>query len=263
MTDDLERRAVAFQLRSDVDGDGRTLEGYAAVFNSPTFISDRLGEYEETVAPGAFKRSINARKPVLQFDHGQHPVLGSIPVGAIEALSEDTRGLFVRARLFDNWMTEPLRDAIREGAIEGMSFRFEVLRDTWEEGDELRKRTMKEIRLYELGPVVFPAYADTTVSLRSLAAHVPGLTLTLADPSISNVAAVMANPSPPSSSTSDEPAAEFRGTSEEPATDTTDPTPPSHSVAPEIGSPVYDHSPAARKQRGRQIAASRKGIGRK
>ena len=256
MSDDLYTRAVAFELRDDaVRGDGLTLEGYAAVFNSPTLINDWDGEYEETISPGAFKRTINARAGAikLQFDHGQHPIVGSIPIGAIEALAEDTRGLFVRARLFDNWMTEPVRDAIRAGAIDGMSFRFKVEKDIWDESAALRQRTLKEVRLFELGPVVFPAYADTSVALRSLASAVPGLTLTLS----SGVTAEEP------SSTSDEPAMESRGTSEEPATDNTDPTPPSHSVAPESGPPLYDHSFAARKQRARQIAASRKGVGRK
>jgi HK97 family phage prohead protease len=244
---DLELRAVAFQLRSDAsDGDGLTLEGYAAVFDSPTFISDRLGEYEETIAPGAFKRSVNARKPVLQFDHGQHPVLGSVPIGAIEALAEDSRGLFVRARLFDNWMTQPVRDAITAGAIDGMSFRFETIRDArenWESLDGDRKRTLQEVRLHELGPVVFPAYQDTSVALRSLAAHVPGVTLTL-------------NEDTPQPSTSEEPAAESRSTSDEPATGDPDPTPPSHSEPP-------DHSYAARQKLRRELQMSRLGIERK
>ena len=219
MSDGFYVRACAFELRDDsVHGDGFTLEGYAAVFNSPTLINDWDGEYEETIAPGAFKRTINARKPVLQFDHGQHPVLGSLPIGSIEALAEDTRGLFIRARLLDNWMTEPLRQAINAGAVDGMSFRFQVVRDAWDETATPRQRTLKEVRLFELGPVVFPAYADTTVALRSLAAVVPGLTLTVAaDRSIPPEVTAQ-------SGTSDEPAAEARGTSDEPAA-TDDPAP--------------------------------------
>jgi HK97 family phage prohead protease len=67
------------------------------------------------------------------FNHGHHPVIGSMPIGSIEELREDTRGLFVRARLFDNWMIEPLTQAIREKAVSGMSFGFEVPegKETW------------------------------------------------------------------------------------------------------------------------------------
>jgi len=169
-------RSVPFQLRSEVQGDGLTFEGYAAVFDSPTQINDWDGEYEEVIARGAFKKTLQDRSPVLQFDHGQHPVLGSMPIGSISSLREDPHGLLVQARLLDNWMTEPLRQAISSGAIDGMSFRFQVVKDEW--SPDRSMRTVREVKLFELGPVVFPAYADTTASLRSLVAHVPGLTLT-------------------------------------------------------------------------------------
>lgn len=165
-----ERRDVVFPfelVRSD-DGDGLTLEGYAAVFNSPTRISSWEGDFTEVIAPGAFKHTIRNSRPVMQFDHGQHPLIGSLPIAAIQRLKEDTRGLHVQARIFDNWLTEPLRDAIRSQAIDGMSFRFAVVKDSWEHGKKDSVRTLHEVKLYELGPVVFPAYSDTSVALRSL-----------------------------------------------------------------------------------------------
>lgn len=154
--------------RAAVDSDGLTLTGYAAVFNSPTRISGYEGDFIETITPGAFKRSINANKPVMQFDHGQHPLIGSLPIASISKLREDAHGLYVEARVFDNWLTEPLRDAIREQAISGMSFRFSVVKDDWTKQGKDRVRSLKEVRLYELGPVVHPAYSDTSVALRSL-----------------------------------------------------------------------------------------------
>jgi HK97 family phage prohead protease len=215
MSEGFYTRAVAFTLRADGDpGDGLTLEGYAAVFNSPTLINDWDGEYEETVAPGAFRHTIRNNPGVkLQFDHGQHPLHGSLPIGSIESLAEDSRGLFVRARLFDNWLNDPIRDAIAAKAIDGMSFRFQVVKDAWEEPKELgqlRQRTLKEVRLFELGPVVFPAYSDTSVALRSLAARVPGLTLTVTEDRTQQEPAL-----PAEEATSEEPAVEARGSSDE------------------------------------------------
>jgi HK97 family phage prohead protease len=213
-------RSVPFQLRSEVQGDGLTFEGYAAVFDSPTQINDWDGEYEEVIARGAFKRTLEQRTPVLQFDHGQHPVLGSMPIGSITSLREDPHGLLVQARLLDNWMTEPLRQAISSGAIDGMSFRFQVIQDNW--SSDRSMRTVKEVKLFELGPVVFPAYSDTTASLRSLAAHVPGLTLTY-ERGQAPVEQADADPG-----TSDEPAS--ARTSDELATPDSDPVDPDHSV---------------------------------
>lgn len=148
-------------------GDGLTMAGYAAVFDTPTRINSWEGLFDEEIARGAFKRSINAKTPVLQFDHGKHPLVGSIPLGTITQLREDTKGLFVEARLSDNWLIEPVRDAIRDGAVDGMSFRFQVVRDTWDESGAVKLRTLQEVKLHELGPVVFPAYDATSVGVRS------------------------------------------------------------------------------------------------
>lgn len=159
------RRAVEF--RAEPSDDGLTLEGYAAVFNEWTTIYDRVGAFQERVAPGAFKRTLGQRMPVLQFDHGTHPLIGSIPLGRFTSIGEDSHGLKVRARLSDNWLIEPVRDAIRDGGVTGMSFKFRVVSDQWEQRDGEDFRTITEVELYEAGPVVSPAYEATTVGVRS------------------------------------------------------------------------------------------------
>jgi hypothetical protein len=83
-------------------------------------------------------------------------------------LREDRNGLFVRARLYDNWAVQPVRDAIAGGGIKGMSFRFRVIDDEWGSDDGGDTRTIKDVELLELGPVVFPAYETTSVAVRSL-----------------------------------------------------------------------------------------------
>jgi uncharacterized protein len=178
-------RAVEFRSVDDGSSDGRTLEGYAAVFGSPTRISSWEGNFNETIERGAFAKTLTERKPVLQFDHGKDARTGSVPIGKFVELREDDKGLFVRARLFDNHAVEPIRQAIEGGAIDGMSFRFRVTRDEWRDsrGELIRdadlldhlmdqdnppSRTIREVELYEAGPVVFPAYAATSVGVRSL-----------------------------------------------------------------------------------------------
>jgi HK97 family phage prohead protease len=161
-------RAVTFETRAS--DDGFTLEGYGAVFNSPTEINSWEGNFEERIAPGAFAKTLQERKPVVQFDHGHDIATGSVPIAAIEDIREDKRGLFVRARMFDNPRVEPIRQAIAGGAIDGMSFRFRVTREEWDDSGPLPVRTIKELDLFELGPVVFPAYESTSVGVRSLLA---------------------------------------------------------------------------------------------
>lgn len=197
-------RMAAFATR-DGEGeasDGLTLDGYAAVFNRATIIDSWEGRFKEEVKPGAMKRSFREAPPRIQFDHGRHPLLGSIPVASNEPgyPREETDadlapegGAHVLARMLDNWLVQPVRDAIAAGTINGMSFRFGVVREAWydPEGkrinddkkllaelertwfedvpdEELLTRHLQELRVPELGPVVWPAYAETSVGVRSL-----------------------------------------------------------------------------------------------
>jgi HK97 family phage prohead protease len=164
-------RSASFELvRAEGDDDGLTLSGYGAVFDQPTVIDSWEGRFEERLAPGSFRKTIqeNGSRVRLQFDHGQHPLIGSMPIGTIRKLREDDKGLFVEARLSDNWLITPVRDAIREGSIDGMSFRFTVAKVKWSDMDsELPKRTIQEVKLMEVGPVVWPAYDGTSVGVRS------------------------------------------------------------------------------------------------
>lgn len=173
-----------FQQSDDVRSDGRTLEGYAAVFDSPTVIESTLGDFEETIIRGAFRKTLRDRAPVLQFDHGNDKRTGTIPIGSIEEKHEDEHGLFVRAHLFDTPRVEDIRQAIAAQAIRGMSFKFEVLGERWLDADRQEidsrdipdlmedpeagtlRREITEVKLYELGPVVFPAYDQTSVGVR-------------------------------------------------------------------------------------------------
>jgi len=170
MTENIESRSVPFTMTRTASGDGLTLAGYAAVFNSPAKIRERGSEFEEQIAPGAFARTLNARERVImQFDHGSHPFFGSLPLGKFTDMRETDDGLYVEARLHDNWFTHPVRDAIASGAIDGMSFRFSVPDggDEWDRTGDMPKRTIREVKLVEAGPVVWPAYQDTVVGVRS------------------------------------------------------------------------------------------------
>lgn len=165
-------RSVPFELRAaDEDSDGLTLEGYGTTFDDFYDVEDWLGVYRERVAKGSFAKTIKERRGLIkvQYDHGHHPVLGSIPIGSLQDIREDSHGLFVSVRLHDNWMTEPVRDAIRSQAVSGMSIRFQTTKDEWNYDSDPEERTIREVKLYEVGPVAFPANEATSVALRSLA----------------------------------------------------------------------------------------------
>lgn len=213
MTDEI-RRILPFECRAS--SDGLTLVGYAAVFGSRTLIDSWEGRFYEEIRRGAFAKTIRETTPVLQFDHGGHPLIGSIPLGAIRKLSEDAHGLHVEARLSDNWLMEPIRDAIRDGAVNGMSFRFRPIKDEWDESGDIPVRTLIEVAMPELGPVVFPAYDATEVGVRDL-----DLTNLLAARMESRLRAEASTPEPAASGTGegaaadDEPAPATRSTQAE------------------------------------------------
>jgi phage head maturation protease len=180
------------------DGDGLTMDGYAAVFERETLIDSWEGRFWEKLSNGSMKKSFRENPPIIQFDHGYHRLIGSIPIAELKTAEEASHpelapdgGAHVVGRLMDNWLVLPVRDAIANGSVNGMSFRFGVIREKWTypDGkpvkdedldrllfeswwndvpeDELLHRDLKELRVPELGPVVWPAYEETSVSVRS------------------------------------------------------------------------------------------------
>lgn len=202
MSSILIERSVPFTFTRAADdgtnGDGLTLDGYAAIWNSPTLINSWEGCFNEQIQQGAFRKTLRENTPVMQFDHGHHPLIGSIPIGVYSLTEEDDRGVHVVGRMADNWLMQPVRDAIANGSIDGMSFRFEVMRESWVDADgnpikdldTLQQliwgegenqsgppmRTIQEVRCPEMGPVVWPAYSDTSVGVRarSVASEIRG-----------------------------------------------------------------------------------------
>lgn len=188
-------REVPFSLRDDLGeaaGDGNNIDGYGAVFDQPTHISSWEGDFDEDIAKGAFRKTLRENTPVMQYDHGRHPLIGSIPLGRWDIAEEDDLGLHCVGRLSDNWLIQPVRDAIagpdgNGGGITGMSFRFSVVRDVWvdKDGKKIKdeelfdllwygagdrgpiKRTLQEVKVSEVGPVAWPAYTQTSVGVRS------------------------------------------------------------------------------------------------
>lgn len=169
----LSLRSYDFELRS-TGRSGRRLVGTVAVFNRRTRIPDRGGDFEEEVHPGFAKRSLRQFGfPVMQFDHGRDLRTGTVPIGKYEIFEETRTGYDVEGDLFDNHVVEPIRQAIEAGAIPGMSFRFQVAKngDRWERrANSMDLRHVLDADVPEAGPVVFPAYRDTRVAVRSLLA---------------------------------------------------------------------------------------------
>ncbi len=150
------------EVREDT-ATGMTFTGYASVFNSP---SEDLGGFIEYVAPGAFKRSLQARNEIkLLWNHDSGEPLASLRGGTMQ-LVEDERGLKVTAQLPNTTRGRDVAELLRTKVIDSMSFGFNVIKDSW--SSDGRTRTLESVRLSEVSVVSFPAYPSTTATVRSL-----------------------------------------------------------------------------------------------
>jgi len=153
----IERRELLHDLEIRAVGDGMTLRGYAAVFNSP---SQPL-PFIETIERGAFADSLKSRNDVkLLWNHDTSVVLGSTRAGTLR-LTEDERGLLVEADLPSTQAGKDAAISIQRGDVTAFSFGFRIPAggDEWASASE---RVLKRVNLHEVSVgVAFPAYTGT------------------------------------------------------------------------------------------------------
>jgi len=160
------KRSIAYSnLEVRADEDGNTLVGYAAVFDSP---SEPL-PWTEFVRRGAFAKTINDGADVrLLVDHEGVP-LARTKSGTLR-IKEDDKGLRVEADLDEaNPDAARVMSALRRGDVSQMSFAFEPVKDSW--SSDKKTRELKEVKLFDVSVVTYPAYEETMVQLRNAQAN--------------------------------------------------------------------------------------------
>lgn len=160
--DGTETRSSATELRA---GAGRTLAGYAAVWNSPALIG---GAFTETVRQGAFTASLASGVDVFMLAHHDWTTPLARTGNASLTLREDARGLAFEATLPETRAADDILALARSGTIAGASFAFRVP-DGGERWPTRDKRELIRLDLIEVSAVSQPAYAATTISARAMA----------------------------------------------------------------------------------------------
>ena len=154
--------------------EGKTVEGYAAVFHNP---AERGTEYKlcddivEHIDPQAFQRAIAQKQPCrCLVNHDPNYRLGRVDKGTLR-LTTDERGLKYEADIPDTQVGRDTATDLANGNLDGSSFSFSVVGQRWEDvkrGDDyMTIRTITDVDLYDVGPVGFPAYEATTAGIRS------------------------------------------------------------------------------------------------
>lgn len=157
-----EKRSVAFtnyEMRASEDG--KTLVGYAAMWDTPSHPMPFI----EFVKRGAFTKTLNDGADVrLLIDHEGVP-LARTKSGTLK-LSEDERGLLVEAQLDEsNPDAARVMSAMKRGDLSQMSFAFRTIKDSWSK--DRKTRELREVQLFDVSIVTFPAYEATVAELRS------------------------------------------------------------------------------------------------
>lgn len=139
--------------------------GYAAVFNQ---LSEPLGRFREKIANGAFTDSLNSDVRAF-WNHNTDALLGRTTSKTLR-IEQNDLGLAFSLDLPDTQAGRDTLTSIKRGDVSGMSFGFMVSEDSWQRGKagEPHVRTLLKVDLYEVSPVVFPAYPQTSVGTRDM-----------------------------------------------------------------------------------------------
>ena len=172
MENQMERRTITLKELRVIDsepemGGEPAIEGYASVFDS---WSEELGgnsPFREKVVKGAFEETIQIDDIRALFNHDPNYVLGRNKAGTL-TLAEDEKGLKVRIVPPDTTWAKDLLVSIRRGDITQMSFGFTVILDRWSYEDNIDVRELLKVKLFDVSPVTFPAYAQTECGVRSM-----------------------------------------------------------------------------------------------
>ena len=166
-TNAYEQRSFACELRA-TGGKKPKIEGYASVFDVP---SEDLGGFVEVVRPGSFTKTIQESDIRALYNHNADHILGRSKPGsdkpATLTLAEDSHGLQISIDPPGSQVARDLMEAIDRGDIDQMSFGFATVKDRWGKKAGQQLRELLEARLFDVSPVTFAAYPQTTVDVRA------------------------------------------------------------------------------------------------
>lgn len=161
------------ELRDNGAGKMPTIVGYAAKFNVK---SDPIGppgyQFREIIRPSAFDKVLGSDvRGLVNHDAGQ--ILGRTASGTMK-LTKDNVGLRYEIEPPDTQAGRDAVTSIRRGDVSGSSFSFRCNIDSWGTDDEDPNMELRELvevgKLWDVGPVAFPAYPQADVAVRSLEA---------------------------------------------------------------------------------------------
>lgn len=163
---DFERRLFDTEFEVRTEGNSLILEGYALKWDAR---SKNLGGFKERVAEGATNKTIKESDIRALFNHDPSLILGRSKSGTLE-LSNDSTGTHYRTKgdIRQSYVKD-LAIAMERGDVTQSSFGFRVVGpegQSWDEDEDgFPLRSLNEIQLFDVSPVTYPAYEDSTSGL--------------------------------------------------------------------------------------------------
>jgi HK97 family phage prohead protease len=161
-----KRKTREFRAITTDDGSLRKIVGYAAVFDKP---SEDLG-FIEYVRKGAFKKAISTSDARALFNHDTDTLpLGRQSAGTL-ILKEDDKGLYYEILPPDTQGARDLMTSIDRNDVKESSYGFTVAIDEWDftDPDNIKRTIIEVAEIFDISPVIFAAFNDTTVALRKM-----------------------------------------------------------------------------------------------
>lgn len=162
-----------------VSGDGKSLHGLVTPFDTWTTIGDiKRGGFKERIGEGAFTKTLAERDVVLINGHDPNQPMARTSIadgpGSLSLTPTPGDGLRCQGLPTDTSYARDVLVNAAAGVVRGMSFGFEVVKDSWTDdrgnpSDNMRgtNRTILEVRLHEVTTTAFPAYPTTELAARS------------------------------------------------------------------------------------------------
>lgn len=135
------------------------------------------GRFLERTQRGAFGKTIKESRDQIRslFNHGYDPQIGDKVLGTIQDIREEQDAAVGDVALFDTSYVRDLLPGLEAG-VYGSSMRMRVVKEAWNDEpgasphnpNRLPERTILEARLFEFGPVTWPANPSATAGVRSM-----------------------------------------------------------------------------------------------
>jgi len=145
MGNKIEKKHLDYQLSIEGLNENGKFKGYASVF-------DVMDNHMDVVVKGAFINTLKTKKDIkLLWQHKADE-----PIGIFTEIREDEKGLYVEGQLLlDVQRANEAYALLKSGAIDGLSIGYSV--KDYEIDDETGIRILKEVDLWEISLVTFPA----------------------------------------------------------------------------------------------------------